>query len=60
MVEHGILSEKQIFGWRCCYGEEFPSEDTNQAVVFNSFYEKDSCCPRGPFSAGFFISMGSR
>ena len=29
MVERGILPEKQISRWRCCYGEEFPSEDTN-------------------------------
>ena len=27
-------------GVTCCYGEEFPSEDTNQTVVFKSFYEK--------------------
>jgi len=38
MVEHGILSEKQISEWRCCYGEEFPSEDSDQTVVFKSFY----------------------
>ena len=38
LVERDLLPEKQIFGWRCCYGEEFPSEDTNQAVVFKSFY----------------------
>jgi len=38
-VEHGLLPEKQISGWRFCYGEEFPSEDTNQAIVFKSFYE---------------------
>ena len=40
LVERGMLPEKQISGWRCCYGEDFPSEDTNQAVVFKSFYEK--------------------
>ena len=39
-MEHGILPEKQISRCRCCYGEEFPSEDTNQTVVFKSFYEK--------------------
>ena len=37
-MERGLLLEKQIFGWQCYYGEEFLSEDTNQAVVFKSFY----------------------
>ena len=40
MVERGILPEKQISEWRCCFGEEFPSEDTDQTVVFKSFYKK--------------------
>ena len=52
MVERGILPEKQITGWRCCYGEEFPSEDTNQAVVFKSFYEKGFALPAGAFFRG--------
>ena len=39
-MERDLLLEKQISRWRCCYGEEFPSEDMNQAVVFKSFYEK--------------------
>ena len=58
MVEHGILSEKQIFGWRCCYGEEFPSEDTNQAVVFKSFYEKGFALPAGVFFCGLLHFYG--
>ena len=49
MVECGILPEKQISGWRCCNGEESPSEDTNQAVVFKSFYEKGFMLPTGAF-----------
>ena len=36
MVEWGVFPEKKISGWRCCYGEEFPSEDTDQTVVFKS------------------------
>ena len=48
-MEHGILPEKQISGWQCCYGEEFPSEDTNQTVMFKSFYEKGFALPAGAF-----------
>ena len=59
-MERGILPEKQISEWQCCYGEEFRLEDTNQAVVFKSFYEKGFALPAGSFSVGFFISMGSR
>ena len=29
LVEHSLLLEKKISGWRCYYGEEFPSEDTD-------------------------------
>ena len=47
MVECGILPKKQISGWRCCYGEEFPSENTYQMVVFKSFYEKGFALPAG-------------
>ena len=58
MVEHRILSEKQISGWRCCYGEEFPSEDTNQTVVFKSFYEKGFALPTGAFFRGLHHFYG--
>jgi len=60
MVECAVLPEKQISGWRCCFGEEFPSEDTTEIVVFKSFYEKGFALPRGPFSAGYFTSTGLR
>ena len=52
MVEHGIHPEKQISGWRCCYIEEFPSEDTDQTVVFKSFCEKGFLLPVGAFFRG--------
>ena len=29
LIERSLLPEKQVSGWRCCYGEEFPSEDTD-------------------------------
>ena len=55
MVECGILPEKQISRWRCCYGKEFPWEDTDQTVTFKSFYEKSFALP-----VGIFTSTGSR
>ena len=58
MVERDILPEKHISGWRCCYGEEFPSEDTNQAVVFKCFYEKGFALPAGAFFRGLLHFYG--
>ena len=58
MVECGILPEKQISGWRCCYGEEFPSEDTTEMVVFKSFYEKGFALPAGTFFRGLLHFYG--
>ena len=57
-MERGLLPEKQIFGWRCYYGEEFPLEDTNQAVVFKSFYEQGFALPVGVFFRGLLHFYG--
>ena len=36
-VERGLIPEKEISGWKCFYGEEFPLEEKNQTVMFKSF-----------------------
>ena len=58
MVERGILPEKQISRWRCCFGEEFPSEDPDQTVMFESFYKKGFALPTGAFFRGLLFFYG--
>ena len=59
MVERGLLPEKVISGWKCCFGEDFPTEDQMETVVFRSFYEKGFALPTGAFFRGllFFYEL---
>jgi len=49
MLERGVPPEKQIFGWKCYFGEEFPMEDMTETGLFLSFYEKGFALPAGAF-----------
>jgi hypothetical protein len=49
MKARGLIPEKAIYGWKCCYGQEFPTEDRTETVVLQSFYEKGFDLPTGAF-----------
>jgi hypothetical protein len=40
LVDRGVLRPKAEVEWRAAAGEEFPSEDVKEKVVFASFFER--------------------
>jgi hypothetical protein len=51
-VDRGLLRPKTEVEWRAAAGEEFPSEDVKEQVVFASFFEHDVNLPVGDFFRG--------
>jgi hypothetical protein len=52
LVDRGLLRPKAEVEWRAVAGEEFPSEDVKEQVVFASFFERGFKLPAGDFFRG--------
>jgi hypothetical protein len=52
LVDWGLLRSKTEVEWRVAAGEEFPSEDVKEQVVFASFFERGFNLLAGDFFCG--------
>jgi hypothetical protein len=52
LVDRGLLRSKTEVEWRAAAGEEFPSEDVKEQVVFGSFFERGFNLLAGDFFRG--------
>jgi hypothetical protein len=52
LVNHGLLRPKEEMEWREAAGEQFPTEDVKEQVVFASFFERGFNLPVGDFFRG--------
>jgi hypothetical protein len=52
LVGRGLLRSKTKMEWRAAAGEEFPSKDVKEQVVFASFFERGFNLPAGDFFRG--------
>ena len=58
MVFDGVLPEKEISGWRAADGEEFPTPNTHEIVVFVSFFYRGFGVPTSDFFCGLLTFYG--
>jgi hypothetical protein len=49
LVDRGLLRPKAEVEWKALTGEEFPTEDVREQLVFASFFERDFNIPAGHF-----------
>jgi hypothetical protein len=52
LVDCGLLRPKAEVEWRAAAGEQFPSEDVKEQVIFTSFFERGLNLPAGDFFRG--------
>jgi hypothetical protein len=52
LVDRGLLWPKAEVEWRAAAGEQFPSEDVKEQVVFTSFFEHGFNLAAGDFFRG--------
>jgi hypothetical protein len=52
LVDRGLLRPKEQVGWRPAAGEAFPTEGTNETVVFLTHIEPGFGVPGGDFLRG--------
>src|SRR6266540_497486 len=52
MVKDGVLPEKEIIGWRAADEEAFPTANTGEIMVFESFFYRGFSVPTSRFFRG--------
>jgi hypothetical protein len=52
LVDRGLLQPKAEVEWKAAAGEEFPTEDVKEKVIFASFFERSFNLPVGDFFRG--------
>jgi hypothetical protein len=52
LVDRGLLWSKTEVEWRAAVGEDFPSEEVKEQVVFGSFFERGFNLQAGDFFRG--------
>jgi hypothetical protein len=52
LVDRGLLRPKAEVEWKAAVGEEFPTEDVKEQVVFVSYFERDFNFLVGDFFCG--------
>jgi hypothetical protein len=58
MVTDGVLPEKTIIGWRVADGEDFLTPNTEEIVVFESFFYRGFGLPTSSFFRGLLHFYG--